>query len=36
MLDARGAAVVVLDENERRTRATVRALTDEFAPRSFR
>jgi enoyl-[acyl-carrier-protein] reductase (NADH) len=30
MLAARGAAVVVLDENERRTHATVRALTEEF------
>ena len=35
MLAARGAVVVVLDENERRTHATVRTLTDEFGARAF-
>ena len=35
MLAARGAAVVVLDENERRTHATVRALTEEFGTQAY-
>jgi len=35
MLAARGAAVVVLDENERRTDATVRTLTEEFGTRAY-
>src|ERR1700722_15016531 len=35
MLAARGAAVVVLDENERRTHATVRALAEEFGTQVY-
>lgn len=35
MLAARGAAVVVLDEHERRTHATVHTLTEEFGTSAF-
>ena len=35
MLAARGAAVVVLDENERRTHATVRSLIEEFGTQVY-